>query len=222
MTRIRRLALLALTTAATALAIPAATLAHPLGNFTINHWSEVRVGPTAVVIDHVLDLAEIPTFSALRMVDADGDGTASDAERAVAAGARCAEQATGLSLTVAGSAVPLTVAGAAAFFPSGQGAPTMRLVCRLEAAVAGGISGDVTFSDSTFAERAGWREIVVVGDGMTVSGPVDPTGLSARLTAYPSGLLAQAPAVSYRPGGAHAALSRTGVSPRTDSRCCAR
>jgi ABC-type nickel/cobalt efflux system permease component RcnA len=141
----------------------------------------------------VLDLAEIPTFAAFRAVDRDGDGAASDAERAVAAADRCAGQASALALTVDGGAVPLTATGAGLTFPMGQGAPTMRLVCRLEAAVAGGTAGVVTFSDPTFAERAGWREIVASGDRMTLQGDIAPSSPSERLTAYPDGLLAQAP-----------------------------
>jgi ABC-type nickel/cobalt efflux system permease component RcnA len=190
--RLRTVALAA-TAATTALVVllPGVASAHPLGNFTINHWSEVRVEPGAVVVDHVIDLAEIPTFAAFRAVDADGDGTASAGERSAAATARCADQAAGLSLTIAGEAVPLRSTAGSVSFPAGQGAPTMRLVCRLEATVPGGVAGPVTFGDGTFAERAGWREIVVRGDRMTVSGAVAAAGRSDRLTAYPEGLLAQ-------------------------------
>ena len=189
-TRLRAAALAAL---AGVLLLPAVAGAHPLGNFTINHFSGVRVAADAVVIDHVIDLAEIPTFSAFRAVDTDGDGVTSDAERAAAATTRCADQAAALVLTAGGARAPLAATAGAVAFPMGQGAPTMRLVCRLEAAVPAGVTGAVSFSDPTFAERAGWREITVAGDGMTVAGDVVATSPSARLTDYPAGLLAQAP-----------------------------
>ena len=48
-----------------ALIVPAAALAHPLGNFTINHYSGIRVSPGRIVVDQVFDLAEIPALQAL-------------------------------------------------------------------------------------------------------------------------------------------------------------
>ena len=40
---------------------PTAASAHPLGNFTVNRYSGLVVAADAVTVDHVLDLAEIPT-----------------------------------------------------------------------------------------------------------------------------------------------------------------
>ena len=196
MLTVTRLRIAALAAVAGALLLPALAAAHPLGNFTINHASGLRVAATGVVVDHVIDMAEIPTFSAFREVDTDGDGIASDPERAAAARSRCADQAGALVLSVGGASIPLSVTGSAISFPMGQGAPTLRLVCRLEAAVAGGVAGEVAFSDPTYAERAGWREITAAGDGMTVRGDVTAQSPSARLTSYPTGLLAQAPTES--------------------------
>jgi len=73
MRALRLLLGVALSCAALALAAPAAS-AHPLGNFTINHYSGLRVAPAAVTVDHVMDYAEIPTFSERRTMDTDGDG----------------------------------------------------------------------------------------------------------------------------------------------------
>ena len=44
------------------LLVPALALAHPLGNFTINHYAGIRVEPGRVILDVVIDQAEIPTF----------------------------------------------------------------------------------------------------------------------------------------------------------------
>jgi ABC-type nickel/cobalt efflux system permease component RcnA len=54
----------------------------------------------------------------------------------------------------------------------------------------------VAFADASYAERIGWREIVVRGDGMTLTAQPGADALrtaetSARLTAYPEDLLAQ-------------------------------
>ena len=61
---------LALSLAALALVVPAAS-AHPLGNFTINHYNGLRVAADAVLVDHVTDFAEIPTFTERRAMDTD-------------------------------------------------------------------------------------------------------------------------------------------------------
>ena len=60
--------------------LPGLVAAHPLGNFTINHYAEVRVEPERVLLDVVIDQAEIPTFQARQAFDTDGDGEVSDDE----------------------------------------------------------------------------------------------------------------------------------------------
>src|SRR6188508_783748 len=76
--RLRGLA--ALIGVAAAFVIPALAAAHPLGNFTINHYAGVRVEPNRVLLDIVVDQAEIPTFQARLDFDTDGDGEVSDDE----------------------------------------------------------------------------------------------------------------------------------------------
>src|SRR5689334_3235146 len=103
----RRLVLaFALCLAALALAVPA-TSAHPLGNFTINHYSGLRVSTSAILVDHVMDYAEIPTFTERRTMDTDGDGQVSDSEATTYARSKCTELATELDLEVAGARLPL-------------------------------------------------------------------------------------------------------------------
>ena len=181
-----------------ALLIPAATLAHPLGNFTINHFAAIRVAPDRVSLDVVIDRAEIPAFQEQQRLDTDRDGALSGAELAGQAAAGCQTLAGDLRLTVGGSAaVPMLTAAGLSLPPGAGGLPTMRLVCEFEAALAASItsSTSVTFEDRSFAERIGWREIVVLGDGVVVDGAAsteaDAGGASARLTSYPPDLLAQ-------------------------------
>ena len=56
---------LAALTLLVALAIPVVTLAHPLGNFTVNHYSRLELSPGKARIFYVLDMAEIPTFQTI-------------------------------------------------------------------------------------------------------------------------------------------------------------
>ena len=183
--------------------------AHPLGNFTVNTYSGLRVQPDRVVIDLVVDMAEIPTFQARPEVDADGDGAVGEAEASRYATASCGEAATRISVAVGGRAAAVRSLSAGVTFPPGAaGLPTMRLTCAL-AAATGTIGGDeqIVFRNAYYVERVGWREVTAVGDRATlVSSDVSPRSISDRLTAYPDDLLQSPPdqrsaTVRARPGG---------------------
>jgi ABC-type nickel/cobalt efflux system permease component RcnA len=113
-------------------------------------------------------------------------------------------------LSAAGTQLPLTLAQSGLSFPMGQGSPTMRLVCIYSATLPAPITDAtaVTFADSSYPQRQGWREIVVVGDGTTLTGTeIAATSTSARLTSYPADLLAiplgqRTAALTATPGGA--------------------
>jgi ABC-type nickel/cobalt efflux system permease component RcnA len=198
--RTRLAALLGAIAATVAAVAPAAVVAHPLGNFTINHFAAVRVSPDRISLDVVIDRAEIPAFQEQQRLDVDGDGMLAAAELERERVTACSTLAGDLVLAVDGTALPpgLTAAGLA-LAPGAGGLPTMRLVCEYEAALATPLAGPSTivFEDRSFAERIGWREIVVIGDGVTLAGAnadsQSPTGdgISRRLTSYPTDLLAQ-------------------------------
>ena len=76
----RRVAVGVLVAVAAMLVVPAIAAAHPLGNFTINHYAGIRVEPDRIRLDVVIDQAEIPTFQARLGFDTDGDGEVSDDE----------------------------------------------------------------------------------------------------------------------------------------------
>jgi len=197
-----------------ALVLPAVVLAHPLGNFTINHFAALRVSPDRVDLDVVIDRAEIPAFQERQRLDTNGDGTLQPSELDGQATAACTDLRMDLRLTVAGADPALSLAAAGMSFPPGAGGlTTMRLVCEYGARLAVTISAGTTvgFEDRSFAERIGWREIVVLGNETNVAGRVapdgsDPGGVSGRLTSYPTDLLKQpldvrSISVAVTPGG---------------------
>jgi nickel/cobalt exporter len=208
---------------AVALLLPVAALAHPLGNFTINHYAGIRVRPAEVLVDAVVDMAEIPTFQARQEIDADGDGEVSAAEEGVARDTRCTDLLGSLELTVGGARQMLGLVGSDVSFPPGvSGLSTMRLVCTYRASLTApiGQATPIGFADRSFPERIGWREVVVEGDGVTLDAPGIPTvSASARLTAYPTDLLSApldfgAVAFTASPGGPPAgawSVPETGV-----------
>jgi ABC-type nickel/cobalt efflux system permease component RcnA len=194
------------------LALPALATAHPLGNFTINHYAGVRIEPDRILLDVVIDQAEIPAFQARLAFDTDGDGELSAAEVEAGRVAGCRKLASSLDLDVGGARQVLELTEAGLAFPPGVGGlSTMRQVCGFVATPTGAIAADTTvaFADRSFAERLGWREVVVQGSGVTLTaadGEIRSISVSDRLTHYPTTLLAQALAdtavsVMASPGG---------------------
>jgi nickel/cobalt exporter len=147
-----------------ALLLPAQALAHPLGNFTINRFSRIEVSGHRVYVLYVLDMAEIPTFQAGKI------DPAAYAKR-LAAGAK---------LVVDGRAARLTPVATALAHPPGAGG--LRTT-RLEVSLRGPELArpvDIRYRDTNYADRIGWKEIVV---------GVDTPSRSDELRAYPKDLL---------------------------------
>jgi nickel/cobalt exporter len=171
------------------LALPAAVAAHPLGNFTINHYAELRIAPDRIDLDVLIDMAEIPTFQERQTMDADGDGSVDDAEGASWASASCASLAKDLRLARDGSAVAVAIREARVSFPSGAGGlSTLRLECLADAPLAAPIASSttITFADASYAGRLGWREIIASGVGTILdTNGLPATSPSHKLTAYP-------------------------------------
>jgi ABC-type nickel/cobalt efflux system permease component RcnA len=163
--------------------------AHPLGNFTVNVYSGIRVQPARVLIDYVVDMAEIPAFQARADIDADGGGTIDGAESAAHAERTCAALARDLTVTTDVGRRPLRVLTSDVTFPPGSGGlPTLRLTCTFSADAES--VRRVGFVDSSYPGRVGWREVTAVGDATTlVASDVPATSSSARLTRYPDDLL---------------------------------
>lgn len=178
-------------------ALPATATAHPLGNFTINHFAEVRVEVDRILLDVVIDHAEIPTFQARQAFDLDGDGTVSDEEVDRGRVTACDEVGGSLVLAVDGAPLDTELIEAGLSFPLGAGGlSTMRQVCAFEARLGRPIGAEpvsVAFSDGSDAERLGWREIIARGSGVTLralEGDLRDTTLSGRLLAYPEDRIA--------------------------------
>jgi ABC-type nickel/cobalt efflux system permease component RcnA len=152
--------------------------AHPLGNFSVNHLTEVSISHDRVEALYVLDQAEIPTFQERGLSPAD-----------VLARKR-AEVARGLRLEVDGRAVALRPAGTARIeFPAGQGGLK---VTRVEIPLVARVRDPrrVALRDETFEGRAGWKAIVAAPGAGTAVRATAPSGdPTDRLRAYPEGAL---------------------------------
>jgi len=163
--------------------------AHPLGNFTINHYAGLQVTPDSVAIDFVIDMAEIPAFQEITAFDANGNGMADVAEAAGYHAKKCASLQPDLDLLLNNKPLILTLISSSVEFPAGAGGlPTLRLTCEFSTAIAGQMTS-LSFVDNSYSERIGWREIVVTADGVKLNGDYSSTSVSKRLTSYPQDLL---------------------------------
>lgn len=167
-----------------ALTSPAA-LAHPLGNFTVNHYSRLELTGDAVRVRYVLDLAEVPSVQETRAND-----VSSDAYRQQ----KAAELLQQLDLSIDSRRVQLEPKDVVVTQPLGQG--DIHLV-RLEAwfankdPIAANVQHQAAFRDRSDPARIGWREIVVhAGPGATLSDSnVASQDVSDELRSYPDNLL---------------------------------
>ena len=55
-------------------------LAHPMGNFSVNHYTKIEVTERGAQLRYVLDLAEIPTLELLRTWNIDRNAPQSELE----------------------------------------------------------------------------------------------------------------------------------------------
>jgi nickel/cobalt exporter len=178
-----------------ALIVPGVVAAHPLGNFTVNHYSRLELSPGQARVFYVLDMAELPAFQTLQKIDHDGNGEVDSDERVAYAQAKVDELHQNLQFLLNGSPLALNVVGTPDLsFPPGQGGLSLlRLTFWLEGTLPTVSHGAITaeYRDNNDAERIGWREIVVRGqDGLKVfDSTVSDQNQSDELRSYPQNML---------------------------------
>jgi nickel/cobalt transporter (NicO) family protein len=151
-------------------ALSLAAMAHPMGNFSINHYSRLHFRQSGLELTYVMDLAEIPTFQL--------QGSSAD---------QLARQwVSKLGLTRDGLPVAWQVRSVKSKATDGAGGmQVLRIVVVADAGVG---AGKIVYSDNNFQGRAGWKEIVIDHDPDAVlhSATQGATDLSKALTVYPA------------------------------------
>jgi nickel/cobalt transporter (NicO) family protein len=182
----------------TGVLIAAATLqvaAHPLGNFTINHFTRIEVGKARIKVRYVVDMAEIPTFQTLQTVTRNPDGKPSEGELNEYLQRVLVEYSDGLHLAVDTIRIPLRAVNKTISLPPGSGGlQTLRVECDFEADLpATAASGEhrVQFENVNHKTRVGWHEVVVSpNDGVTIfNSTAYGSALTDELKVYPENLL---------------------------------
>lgn len=169
-------------------ALATTAAAHPLGNFSVNRYSRLDVGPERTTLRYVLDLAEIPALQELQAAGLPAEATDADAQRAVLP-TRAQRIADAAQLSIAGRRAAWTVRDASLTLPEGQaGLRTMRIALSLVAAAPARTGDRVAYRDTNEPGRAGWHEIVVRGvDGIELAGStVAAQDASDELRRYPA------------------------------------
>ncbi len=191
--RIRRIGLGFWLVCVLLLSFPVGAWAHPLGNFTINRYSRLTVDAGGVQLFYVLDMAEIPAHQERNAIDTNHDDLISEAEQAAYLTRQLALLQENIHLTVNGAPVRWTLAEHTLTFPPGQAdLPTVRLTVQWTSALPATTAPvQAEYRDDNYADRIGWREVVVqAASGTTLIESSAPAqDLSNELRAYPSDLL---------------------------------
>ena len=176
------------------LLLPArACLAHPMGNFSVNHYSKLTLEPDGIRLQYYIDLAEIPTYQELQQYNITPADTAALSPFLTRRGA---ELERGLSLRVDGAALPLQLVSKGVIFPPGAGGlPTMKLGYVFHAAYPTSKgAASLAYADNNYPGHAGWKEIIVAGPPALLQASSAPsTDRSAGLSNYPTDMLNSPP-----------------------------
>ena len=169
--------------------------AHPLGNFTINHYAGVQVAPDGVGIDYVLDMAEIPAFQEINHLDTNHNRKAEPVETVQYPDQKCQEVNSHLELLINKHPLALSLIKSTVEFPPGVGGlSTLRLSCNFQGTTElVGANQLIEFEDQFYPQRLGWREITVVANGVPIQGDFTSLSITNRLRDYPTDLLSSPP-----------------------------
>jgi ABC-type nickel/cobalt efflux system permease component RcnA len=195
--RLRGSLILAVLAVVSCLPTPGLVSAHPLGNFSISHYTAIRLEADALVLRYIIDMAEIPTFQEIQ--DTKIVPEAGHASLHAYLAQRVEGLRSGLILELNGERLHLRPETSEVIFPPGAGGlPTLKLGMRFRAALDGaGIAPalELRYRDTNFAGRAGWKEIIAsAGPGVRLlSSTVPERDRSQELADYPTDLLNSPP-----------------------------
>lgn len=169
--------------------------AHPLGNFSISHYSGIRIEPERVELRYLIDMAEIPTFQELQESKIVAEANHPMLAGYLANKAEALKQ--NLHLEINGRRVALQAETKEVIFPEGAGGlPTLKLAINYRGRIEPG-ADDVRlrYVDRNFPDRVGWKEVVVKpGAGVNLlQSSVPERDRSNELSDYPADLLSSPP-----------------------------
>src|SRR5271155_328675 len=176
--------------------------AHPMGNFSVNHYSRIDLQSDRVIVRYFIDLAEIPTYQELQQGNIAATSMGQNSAAVVHyVAARGAELGHGLILDIDGTQIPMRLVSSGVIFPPGAGGlPTMKMGFVYEAVYPSAPSitnrqhVTLDYVDNNYPGHSGWKEIVALASaGSLLRTSVPLTDRSSELSNYPTDLLTSPP-----------------------------
>ena len=172
----KRLAVLSLLAAALC-------FAHPMGNFSVNHYARLEATARGVQLTYAIDLAEIPTFDLLHSWQLERTSPAEKLDSKAREQARLwlSQLRIQSGTTVV---IPKFIDSKLVISDGAGNLPVARITTHAWLDVS---PGAVRYEDRNFPDRAGWKEIVIAaGKGAELrEASQSSKELSAALTSYP-------------------------------------
>src|ERR1700733_12686898 len=142
----------------------ATSFAHPMGNFSVNHYSKIKIGQQSIEIRYLIDMAEIPAFQEIRQFELTPKADNPNAARYLDRQEQLLKE--GLSLESDGQSIRLeTISRQITFTDGAGGLPTMKIGFVFSGKLGGNAGHHkLSYVDNNFPGRSGWKEIVVLGD----------------------------------------------------------
>jgi nickel/cobalt exporter len=172
----------------------ASAAAHPLGNFSVNQYSRLEVEKAQIKIRQILDLAEIPTLQESSAIDTDKNGSISDEELNAYVEKITPNLLANLFLTVNNQPIEIRAEDKNISLKTGAGdLATLRIEWNLTADFEDTADvNQVRFENKNYADRIGWKEIVVARqNGINIfDSTAKGSGATDELKAYPQDTLA--------------------------------
>jgi len=176
------------TTLAALCLVAMSAFSHPMGNFSISHYSRLTFGPESIDFLYLIDMAEIPAFQEKPRVDLNGNGTFEANEQDAYLSRKVEELTEGLVVRLNGTRYPLArTSQQLEFLPGGLNLPTLKISLKYQLPLKAIQSKEVNileYEDTNFSGHAGWKEIVVQGNGIEESS-ASGVDKSQQLTHYP-------------------------------------
>src|SRR5215470_12168028 len=172
--------------------------AHPMGNFSINHYSRLHASQNHISVHTVLDYAEIPTFQLFGEWGVPADRTVAPVQIEAKVANHVKSLGRQLRILINGIPASFTLSNVQSEVAPGAGdLPILRISFDLSAPWKADFAR-IEFFDETYSERIGWKEIVVTAD--SALGFPEGNGFqvdrSGELRHYPNDPLSSAPNVT--------------------------
>jgi ABC-type nickel/cobalt efflux system permease component RcnA len=180
--------------------LSSAAFAHPMGNFSINHYSKIEAGEKSLKLKYIIDMAEIPTFGERMEMDINQDKIISIEEQNAYLSRKSKELKKGLNLKLNDNPLELIVMSSnMVFLPGAGGLPTTKITIEYETNFEKdnlvGVN-NVFYMDENYPGRTGWKEIIVLGkkgESYIVNSSATSTDISNELSSYPTDAISSPP-----------------------------